>query len=472
MHHFIGGFGARPRFGHSASGDELDRFVDAVPQLASRSSPLRHPAFRALWVASVCSYTGTWIQDVGQTWLMLSLTGSALQVALLSASTLLPALFLTLPAGVIADRVDRRRVLLVGQVWMALVAAGLAALTWAGLASPAVLLAASAALGVGAAMTTPSWLSLLPDLVERHQIADAVMFNSVAINIARAVGPALGALAIGAGGVGAAFLLNALSFLAVIEALRHRDAARTAAEAARHVRPREPLRAAALAAFQRVRGSPDLQRCHAAVAMFAFAAAGVTALLPTFARRALGAQVRGYGALIAGLGVGAVLGASVLPRLRSARRAPTLVASAMTLYGLCILALGPIRSLSAAVALLVPAGMGWLSSFATLNALVQLHAPAWVKSRILALYQMAFVAAWSAGATAAGALAEAAGVRSAMTGFACVALVAAASTAWLGLPGYDAPAREPLRDSQPPPAPRDPLASPAGHRANRSVRSP
>lgn len=384
---------------------------------------------------------------------MLSLTSSPLPVALLSTCMMLPALVLTLPAGILADRLDRRRVLLAAQTGMALVAAALAVVTWAGRTSPAALLAASAALGVGTAMTTPSWLSLLPDLVPRRHIADAVMFNSVAINIARAVGPALGALAIGALGVGAAFLLNALSFVAVIEVLRRHASIRTATEAARDARPREPLRAAALAAFRELRGSPDLQRCHAAVAMFAFAAAGVTALLPTFARRAVGAQVGDYGALIAGLGTGGVLGAAVLPRLRRSRRARTLVASAMATYGACILVLGQLRSLPAAVVLLVPAGMGWLSSFATINALVQLHAPAWVRSRTLALYQVAFVGAWSVGAAAAGALAEAAGVRSAITAFACIALGAAASTACLGLPAYDAPA-------------------PGGQRANRSFRSP
>jgi len=421
---------------------------------SSSSSPLNHPAFRALWLASIFSYVGTWIQDVGESWLMLSLTQSPLPVALLSTCTTLPAFALTLPAGVLADRVDRRRLLIVAQAWLALVALVLAAWTWTGRASPEALLVASAALGVGSALTTPPWQSLLPDMVPRTQMGEAVTLNAVAFNLARAVGPALGGLIIGALGAGTAFFLNAVSFLAVIAVLHGYPHIRRASERAETMRRHEPLRQALIAGFREVRRSRALSRCYAAVAAFGFATSGVTALLPSFAKHALGTDARGYGILVGGLGTGAVLAAFGLKRLRATLHARTLVACAMATYGVCILAFSRTHSLGVAAFLLVPAGVGWLSSFTTMNALVQLNSSAWVKSRVLALYQVAFLAAWSIGATAAGTIATAAGIEGTVTLFGLLALSAAALTARMGLPAYDTSVRAETTGaiSTPPPA--------------------
>jgi MFS family permease len=385
---------------------------------------------------------------------MLSLTKSPLPVALLSTCVTLPAFALTLPSGVLADRVDRRRLLMVAQAWLALVALVLAGWTWAGRASPEALLIASAALGVGSALTTPPWQSLLPDMVPRAQTGDAVTLNAVAFNLARAVGPALGGILIGALGAGTAFFLNAVSFLAVIAVLHGFSHIRLASERAQTVRRHEPLRQAALAAFREVRRSPELSRCYVAVAAFGFATSGVTALLPSFAKHTLGTDARGYGVLVGGLGAGAVLAAFALKRLRATLHARTLVSAAMATYGACILVFSRTHSLRLAALLLVPAGVGWLSSFTTMNALVQLNTNAWVKSRVLALYQVAFLAAWSIGATAAGTIATTAGIEGTVTLFALFALCAAALTARMGLPAYDTSVRAEAAPaiSTPPPA--------------------
>jgi MFS family permease len=423
------------------------------PRSVRSPSPLYHSAFRALWIASIFSHLGTWVQDVGESWLMLSLTRSPLPVALLSTCATLPAFALTLPAGVLADRVDRRRLLIVAQSWLAVVALALAAVTWTGHTSPAALLVASAALGVGSALTSPPWQSLLPDLVPRAQTGDAVVLNAVAFNLARVLGPALGGIVIGAFGAGAAFLVNAASFLAVIEVLRRYERIKAASARAGAVRREESLRAAMIAAFRQVERSRELQRCYAAVAAFGFATSGATALMPSFAKHALGADARGYGVLIGGVGAGAVLAAFVLPRARAALHARTLVAAAMAMYGACALAVSATRHLPLATLLLVPAGIGWLTSFTTLNALVQLNTPAWVKSRVLALYQVSFLGAWALGAAVAGSIATVAGIEHTMTLFALGALFAAAFTAHQGLPAYDVtvtPRGD--RASTPPPA--------------------
>ena len=403
------------------------------------ASPLSNGAFRALWIAATFSWVGTWIQDVGESWLMLSLTRNPLLVAMLTTSFTLPAFSLMLPAGVLADRLDRRRILLFAQGWMALVSLTLALITKMGHPTPVTLLIASASLGVGSAMSSPSWQSLVPDLVPRAQTAEAVTLNSLAFNIARMVGPALGGLVLGAMGPAGAFALNAVSFLAVIEVVRRYPHIRDVSLRSGGVRRQESLRAALFSAFREVRQSPPLRALYTSVAAFGLAASGISALLPVFAKHDLLTSARGYGALLGALGAGATLAALVLRRLRATFHVKNLVAGAMALYGLAALALSAVHSLGPAVVLLVFAGAGWLSSLSTLNALVQLNAPAWAKSRILALYQVSFLAAWSIGASVAGFIATHLDVAPAMAISAVGALAAAALSTRLQLPSYEDP---------------------------------
>src|SRR6266540_5038593 len=161
---------------------------------ASMWSPLRGPVFRAVWIAWVVSNTGTWMQSVGAAWLMTSLTPSPLLVALMQTATSLPVFLVGLPAGTLADVVDRRKLLLVTQAWMLLAALVLGVLTWLGLVSTWSLLALTFLLGIGAALSGPAWQAIIPDLVEREAIAPAVALDAMGINVARAVGPALGGL--------------------------------------------------------------------------------------------------------------------------------------------------------------------------------------------------------------------------------------------------------------------------------------
>src|SRR5437764_987938 len=155
-------------------------------------APLGQPLFRALWAASFASNVGTWVHNVAAAWLMTSLAPSPLLVALVQTATSLPFFLLALPAGALADVLDRRRLLLATQAWMLLAAAALGALTLAGLATPWVLLALTALLGLGAALTGPAWMAAIPELVPPRDMPAAVVLNSVGFNLALAVGPALG----------------------------------------------------------------------------------------------------------------------------------------------------------------------------------------------------------------------------------------------------------------------------------------
>src|ERR1700674_3036046 len=187
------------------------------PQRANSAwAPLGEPLFRSLWIAAVISYTGTWMQNVGAGWLMTQLTTSPLMVSLVQAAAAVPVFLVVLPAGALADMVDRRRLLLFTQGWMVVAAAALGVLTLLHAVNPWVLLMFTFLLGLGAVMNDPAWQAITPDVVSPARHASAVALNSAGFNVARAVGPALGGIVVAAAGSGWSFLLNAASFFGVI----------------------------------------------------------------------------------------------------------------------------------------------------------------------------------------------------------------------------------------------------------------
>src|SRR5437879_6271048 len=158
--------------------------------ITSAWSPLRQSVFRALWIASVVSNIGTWMQDVGESWLMTSLTLSPLLVALVETAGSLPVVLAALPAGALADIVDRRRLLIGMQVWMGVVATVMGVMAVAGRMSPGRLLTLTFLLGIGSAVSNPVWQAITPDLVPSEDLPAALSLSGVAVNIARAIGPA------------------------------------------------------------------------------------------------------------------------------------------------------------------------------------------------------------------------------------------------------------------------------------------
>src|SRR5437660_6448596 len=162
--------------------------------------PLSEPAFRALWSANTIGNIGVWMQNVGGAWLMTTLTADALPVALMQTATTLPSFLVGLPAGSLADRFDRRHLLLMAQAWMFVSVALLAVLTLLGVVSPWLLLILTFSLGAGAALVAPTWAALLPDVVSRSQAPTAIIMSSAGYNIARAVGPAIGGFVLAVSG--------------------------------------------------------------------------------------------------------------------------------------------------------------------------------------------------------------------------------------------------------------------------------
>jgi len=276
---------------------------------ASAWSPFRRTALTVLWTASVVSSIGTWMNDVAAGWLMTSLAPSPTMVSLVQAATTLPIFLLAIPAGALSDIVDRRKVLLVVSLCLALVAAALGGFVWLGWVTPWVLLVFTFLLGAGTAFAAPAWQAIVPKLIPRDELQAAVTLNSVGINISRAIGPALGGLIIATLGIAVPFGLSAISFLGVIFALLWR---KPAAEGTRHF-PAERFTGAVRTGLHYARESKPLRdTLIRAVAFFLFASA-YWALLPLIVRQVLGGPQL-YGLLFACVGIGAVGGGAwVLP---------------------------------------------------------------------------------------------------------------------------------------------------------------
>ncbi|MBV8089284.1 MAG: MFS transporter, partial [Alphaproteobacteria bacterium] len=242
-------------------------------------TPLRRQLFRWLWIASLVGYIGDWVQNVGAAWLMTDLSASALMVSLVQAASNLPYFFLAVPAGALADIVDRRRLLLVTQGWMLLVAAALAAITLTGHITPWLLLSMTLLLGVGSAFNDPAWEATPPELVPKDEVPAAVALDGVSVNVGRVIGPALGGLLVAAAGAGAAFLLNALSFvgfLAVLMSWRRSPQA--------SVLPAERWVGAMRAGLRYIRHAPALQAVIVRALLFVVGGSSLWALLPLVAR--------------------------------------------------------------------------------------------------------------------------------------------------------------------------------------------
>src|SRR5260221_7465754 len=298
-------------------------------RLASAWSPLRESVFRALWIATVVSNIGTWMQDVGESWLMTSLTPSPVLVALVETAGSLPVVLLALPAGALADSVARRRLLLLMQIWMVVAAGVMGARALMGQMTPARLLSLTFPLGLGTAMSNPVWQAITPELVRQKDLSAAITLSVVSFNVARAFGPALGGFIIGASGPWAVFFLNAASFIAIMVVVyRWRPAPR------RSTLPPEDIIGAMRSGTLYLRNSPELQTVMVRTGIFAVCASGLWALLAQQARRGLGLGSFGYGLLLGCIGLGAIIGAWLLPKIRERLSVNGLVAAAAGVGGL------------------------------------------------------------------------------------------------------------------------------------------
>ena len=381
-------------------------------------SPLMIPVFRMLWVATLASNIGTWMHDIGASWLMTSLSPSPVMVALIQTATTLPIFLLAMPAGALSDIVDRRRFLIAVQVWLGVVAALLGFLTLTGVTNVWTLIALTFAMGIGSAMMMPAWAAIAPELVPREQLQPAIALNSLGVNIARAIGPALAGVIVSLAGTGAVFVLNALSYLGITFVLLrwHRQAPVSQL-------PSERFFSAMRTGFRFARHAPDLQAAVIrGVGFFLFASA-LWALLPLVAKNLTNGGPQAFGFLVAFIGVGAVSGALVLPKLREMLSRDTLVAVASCLYAGAMLGLATLDQLIPLCLVMAITGIAWITVLSSLQVAAQLALPSWVRSRGLAVFMAVFMGSMALGSLMWGKIAEVSSISQALMIAAAGALV-------------------------------------------------
>ncbi len=373
----------------------------------SAFGPLREPLFRALWIAAIVSYTGTWMQNLGAGWLMAQLTSSPMMVGLVQAAMALPVFLVSIFAGALADMVDRRRVLLLTQTWMVLAALGLGLLTLFNLVTPGLLLAFVFLMGLGNVMNDPAWQAITQEIVSEPNFAPAVALNSAGFNVARAVGPALGGVVIAVWGVATAFLLNAASFFGVMFVLYGWKRRPHEAPA-----PTGNVRTAIKTGLSFARHSQGIQSVLIRTAVFSVSAAALWAMLPLIAK-CYGSV--GFGVMVTAFGVGALVSAGLLPYIRRSLSVDEMVGSATVLYACVTAAAGYVQGIFYAhVALMFLGGMGWIIILASLNVSAQLCAPPWLRARILSMYLIILQGGLAVGSSLWGAIAERTSIETAL----------------------------------------------------------
>ena len=397
--------------------------TEAQSSSASGSfAPLRQPMFAMLWAATVLGNIGSFMRDVASAWMATQLSSSPAAVAMVQTAATLPIFLLALPAGVLSDILDRRRLLIAIQLLFACVSASLLWLAHSGRLTLESLIVLTFIGGIGAAIMGPSWPAIVPELVPRAQLRSAVALNSLGVNIARSTGPAIGGLLMASFGAAAAYGADLLSYVFVIAALilwRRPPAAQ------KHLP--EHFLGAFSAGLRYARFSNELHRVLLRAAAFFLFASAVWALLPLVARRMLGGDASFYGLLLGTVGAGAILGALLLPQLRQRLSNDGLLLTAALLAAFVLAALATAPPHWLALFLMLAIGMAWILALTTFNGVAQAVLPDWVRGRGLSIYLMVFNGSMAAGSLGWGLIAESWGLpatlAAAALGLALVSLV-------------------------------------------------
>jgi MFS family permease len=367
----------------------------------SMLTPFTYALFRAIWIASVVSNVGTWMQNVAGVWLVTTLTTSALLVALMQTATSLPAFLLSMPAGAIGDLIDRRKLLLFTQGFMAVVAVALGTFSLVGHISALEVLGFTFLLGMGAALNGPIWQAVATELVPRPILPFAITLNGVSNNIARAIGPALGGLIIAYYSPGYVFLLNGVSFIGTwVVVYRWQRAVEPTSG------PAENFSGALRAGLRYVQYSPAIYGVLARTFAFAFGASAMWALLSVVVARRLHLSSGTYGVMLSWLGAGAITGAFLMGRAGQQLSMNQRVMLGTLGFVGTNLALALVPNEYWLFPVMFISGTCWLIVMTSFNTTVQLHVPKWVQARVVSIYMLVFQAGMSLGSVAWGELSD------------------------------------------------------------------
>lgn len=392
-------------------------------------APFTVPIFRALWIAALVSNIGSWMQTVGAQWFLIEEQSSPLLIALVQTASSAPVLLLGIPAGVLGELLNRRRLLIWVQGAQVVISAGLVALTAAGEMTSYLLLVLTLLLGAASAVQLPAYEAISAEIVPAPMIPNAASLSAISVNLARAIGPAVAGLLLSSLGVAFVFGLNLASFGVFLVVLI----------GWRSYRPggHEPERFvdATRAGMRYVSHSGVIRRLFVRLGLFVVPGSVLYALLPLVATDRLGVDSAGYGVLLAGLGAGSVAAAFVAPMLRDRIGENVTVLLSSAVFGAGTLTVALSSSIAVTLPVLAVVGAAWIGVVATVNGVVESFLPVWVRARGLSIYQMVFFGALALGAVVGGGIASwtCAPATIAAAG-ALVILVAASQLRWPLLP--------------------------------------
>jgi MFS family permease len=361
----------------------------------------RHRNYRLFFGGQLISLTGTWMQSVAESWLVFRLTGSSALLGVSSFASLAPVFLFATVGGTIADRTDRHRIIIVTQTASMILPLILAALTFTHTVRVWHVLVLAGCLGVVNAFDIPARQAFLVEMVGREDLMNAIALNSSMVNGARVVGPAIAGLLVAAIGEGWCFLLNGLSYIAVIAGLSMMEVVH---------RPRPRVRESAwretIAGFRFVIRTAPVRALLILLGVISFAGMPYSVLMPVFAENILHGGARGLGLLMGASGLGALGGALSLVRRSGVRGLGRWVAVASGLFGLALIAFSSSRVFWLSALLLVPVGASMMIEMASSNTLIQAMVPNELRGRVMAVYSMMFMGMAPFGALFAGSIAE------------------------------------------------------------------
>jgi MFS family permease len=383
---------------------------------------LAHRNFRLFWAGAFLSNVGAWMQTVAQGWLVLQLTDSAFWLGVDTFMATVPGLLLTLVAGVYADLVDRKRLVILTQLGAGLSALTLAVLVWAGALKDAsgvwIILALSFVTGCCWALAGPSYQAITVDLVRREDLANAIALNSTQFQLARVIGPAIAGFAMAFIGLAGCFFVNAVSYVAIIGALaqvrfgekRAANGVATPSDggaASPHaLNDRRALWADLLEGFRYVRGRPRIRMLLLCTAVLSFFGSPYISMMPLFARDVLKWGERGLSVLMATAGAGALCGALLLAYLGDFKRKGVFALGSLFSGGLCLVGFALAKHPALSLPMLFSLGFSIVSFFAVCNTLLQQLVTDEMRGRVMSMWILTFVGTMPLGSFLAGAAAQ------------------------------------------------------------------
>ncbi|MEG7358586.1 MFS transporter [Pseudomonas citronellolis] len=394
---------------------------EADPQRSGVLAPFGIAAFRIIWICNLFANLGTWAQSVAAAWVVTEAHASPLMVAMIQVASALPLVLLSILSGVLADNHDRRKIMLVGLSIELSGAALVTLLAFLGYLDPLLLIASILWLSLGSSITIPAWQAAVNEQVPARLVGDAVLLNSVNYNVARAVGPAIGGLLLSATGAPWVFLFNCLCYASLIWAIWQ-----WRREVPKRTLPPEHIVEGVVAALRFTQYSSVTRLVMLRSAVFGLSASAVWALLPLLAHRNPDGNASVYGYMLGALGVGAILGSTLVGRLRKVIGTSRLISLGGGTLGLVLLILGTVDSLWVLFPALILGGSCWIAAVASYNSAVQILVPDWVKARALALYQTAIYGGLALGSFLWGHFAGTLGVQGALLAAGCLLLVSVA----------------------------------------------